>query len=227
MHPSILLFMTPPDDWSSSWSADDDDAPWSPERERGDASGDPPALQALLNPLQLTQRAIAHERAEGELTAVATYLADGGEEARPIGIQGVPAPFARALLASTLFASPTPLLATAWVREAGIEVILQALVPAASLHELERSLRAEDEPWLAAAAESPAGAEDAPFGEEEVEPVVAFPIGKLWRYSANFVAGGEVQQELTDLLLRVLSGEGTDAKTKEVENFLRDSGLGF
>ena len=210
-----------------SWSPDAESpegGEWSPEPDGGDA---PPEVVIFPNAMfRLRIAPLDHDRAKPGEQAFATYLADGPAESRPIAV-GVLAPESvAALVASDLFAEPTPLMLRAAEAEGGqLRGVVSALLPRTALERFARQLESEREPWAASVPDAPEivpGAGDAGDGEPP-DARAPFALGALFRFAENRKHPGDLAAEAADLFMTVLSGGAMDADAKKIDNLI--SGL--
>ena len=210
-----------------SWSPDSESpegGEWSPEPEAADAR---PEVAIFPNAMfRLRVAPLEHERAKPGEQAFATYLADA-PDARPIAV-GVLTPEAvEALVASDLFAEPTPLMLRAVETEDGqLQGVVSALLPQAALARFARQLERDAEPWSASVPEPDPipgvdpGAGDGDDGDTARAP---FALGAIFRFAENRKHPGDLAAEAADLFMTVLNGGAVDADSKKIDNLL--SGL--
>ena len=208
-----------------SWTPDAEspDGDWTPEPE---ARETPPEVVIFPNAMfRLRLAPLEHDRAKPGEQAFATYLADGGPDARPIAGGALPPETVDALVASELFAEPAPLMLRATEAEGGqLRGVVSALLPQAALERFARQLEGNNEPWAASVPAAPEFA--AGGGGEDGEPDntrAPFALGALFRFPENRKHPGDLAAEAADLFMTVLSGGAMDADAKKVDNLL--SGL--
>ena len=209
-----------------SWSPDAESPQgddWSPDAESADG---PPEVVIFPNAMfRLRVAPLDHDRAKPGEQAFATYLADGPAESRPIAV-GVLAPEAvAALVASDLFAEPTPLMLRAAEAEGGqLRGVVSALLPQEALERFARQLESANEPWAASIPTAPDVVPGVDDGDSEQRNARApFALGALFRFAENRKHPGDLAAEAADLFMTVLSGGAMDADAKKIDNLI--SGL--
>ena len=209
-----------------SWSPDAESPQgddWSPDAESADG---PPEVVIFPNAMfRLRVAPLDHDRAKPGEQAFATYLADGPAESRPIAV-GVLAPEAvAALVASDLFAEPTPLMLRAAEAEGGqLRGVVSALLPQEALERFARQLESANEPWAASIPTVPDVVPGVDDGDAEQRNARApFALGALFRFAENRKHPGDLAAEAADLFMTVLSGGAMDADAKKIDNLI--SGL--
>ena len=210
-----------------SWSPDSESpegGEWSPEPEAADARPEVAIFPNAMFRLRVTP--LEHERAKPGEQAFATYLADA-PDARPIAV-GVLAPeMVEALVASDLFAEPTPLMLRAVEAEDGqLQGVVSALLPQAALARFARQLERDAEPWAASVPDAPdpiPGVDAAGEDDDEKNARAPFALGAIFRFAENRKHPGDLAAEAADLFMTVLNGGAVDADSKKIDNLL--SGL--
>lgn len=210
-----------------SWSPDSDspDGSWSPESEEPAARPEVVIFPNAMFRLRLAP--LEHERAKPGEQAFATYLANDDPDARPIAVGMLRTETVAALVASDLFAEPTPLMLRATEAEDGqLHGVVSALLPQEALERFARRLATEAEPWAASVPAAPdliPGADDDGDEEDEGDARAPFALGALFRFAENRKHPGDLAAEAADLFMTVLSGGAVDADQKKIDNLI--SGL--
>jgi hypothetical protein len=210
-----------------SWSPDSDSpaGDWSPEPEGKDARPEVVIFPNAMFRLRLAP--LEHDRAKPGEQAFATYLADAAGDARPIAVGMLSPEAVTALVASDLFAEPTPLMLRASESEDGqLHGVVSALLPQEALERFARQLETDAEPWAASVPTAPdpiPGVDGASDEDEERNARAPFALGALFRFAENRKHPGDLAAEAADLFMTVLNGGAVDADQKKIDNLI--SGL--
>lgn len=188
---------------------------------RPDGDGSPSAYATAEEPVALQVKLVDDERTPEGMVCMATYHAG-----RLIARYVMPPEMWSQVAEHDLFGEPVPLVLVAREEAPGLQCQLYALL------QLPASLMSDDDddddddeeaPW---AASVPGSAYDAAVNseddEQDLDQMVAFPLGHIVRYERDRVHPGNLPLEAADVLRRLIEGKTTEVVDKALQDLLGD-----